>query len=174
MVKEITALMIVEVAGRPKEYLKEALEKHISQLNNIKDAKLVSMKIAEPKMIDEEKDMYSCFAEVEVCVIGLQKLLDLVFDFMPSSVEIVDPVDLEINCQETTMFLNDLSGRLHKYDEVAKLAQLRIHQLSQALQQARPTPQQSSVVQPAQITYGDKEEKKTVQKQIKKITKKKK
>lgn len=152
--KEITALMIVEVMGRPPEYLKEAIEKHISQLDNRKDVKLVSSKISDTKKIDEEKDLYSSFAEVEVRVSGLGRLLDLVFEFMPSSIEIVDPENLELNCQETTMFLNDLAGRLHKYDDVAKLAQMKIYQLSQALQQTKQ-PHSQSTLQPAKITYGE-------------------
>lgn len=173
---EITALMIVEVMGRPPEYLKEALDKHISQLNNRKDVKLVSSKISDTKKIDEEKDLYSSFAEVEVRVLGLGKLLDLVFEFMPSSIEIVDPENLELNCQEATMFLNDLSGRLHKYDDVAKLAQMKIYQLSQALQQTKqqPSSQSSSAIQPAMVTYGDGTEKKSVVKTISKKSSKKK
>jgi len=163
MVKEITALMIVEVAGRPPEYLKDALEKHISQLNNRKDVRLVSSKISDARKVDEEKDIYSCFAEVEVRVIGLSRLLDLIFDLMPSSIEIVDPDNLEINCQETTMFLNDLSGRLHKYDEVAKLAQMKIYQLSKALEEAKQASVKQSApqsaIQPASITYGNGDEK---------------
>lgn len=134
MTKEITALMIVEMMGRPKEHLIEMLDKHISKLSDIKNIKLISKKISDAKKVDEEKDMYSCYAEVEVEVPDLPTLTSIVFDFMPSSIEIVDPSNLEMNCQDATMLLNDLTTKLHRYDEIAKLAQLKIYELTNALQ----------------------------------------
>lgn len=128
----ITAVMIVEIAGRPPEHLSKALEAHIGKMDTLKDVTIVSRKFSEPNKIDEEKDIYSCFAEVEVEVETMFRLTELIFDFMPSSVEVLEPDSVNMNAQEASMFLNDLSGRLHKYDEVAKVAQLRNKQLMAA------------------------------------------
>lgn len=176
--QKITASMIVEVVGRPPEYLKEALGSHIDKINQIEKTSLNSVKIAEPRIIEGEEDFYSCFGEVEVEVPTLGKLMDLVFDFMPSSVEIIDPSDLEFDCQEATMFLNDLAGRLHKYDEVAKVAKAHIDQLNQKLQvyQAREKKIQESPIRPLKISMNAPEKKEepkdTVEKPKKETTKK--
>ncbi|MEI7719090.1 MAG: hypothetical protein WCI72_04435 [archaeon] len=170
--QKITAMMIIEVAGRPPEYLEEQLRVHLDKLNQIKDVKLISLKIAEPRLIEEEKDLYTCFGEVEVETIGFSTLIDLVFDFMPSSIEIISPNDIEFNCQEATMFANDMAGRLHKYDELAKIARMQIQQLSQQLQQSRPAAIQAPAnpIQPVKISMNtpEKEVKSNKQKPSKK------
>jgi len=174
--------MFVEVAGRPPEYVKNSLELHVKKIGEVKDVKLLSCKLAEPKKIEGGEDLHTCFAEVEVELLGLSKLLDLIFDFMPSSIEIVDPEYLEMGCQEATMFANDLAGRLHKYDDVAKMASMQVQQLTQKLQAmqqfvnlGQPKPSQSPY-QPLKITMQPSEEKKSVSKKEKvvKPTRKKK
>ena len=159
--QKITAVMIIEVAGRPPEYLINSLKIHLDKLNHIPGVQVISSKIAEPRLIEEEKDLYTCFGEVEVKTIGLIKLMDLVFDFMPSSIEIIDPMDLELNCQEATMFMNDLTGRLHKYDEIAKIARMQIQQLTQKIQSSQPSqvaPKQTSPFQPIRITMDNQKQ----------------
>lgn len=175
--QKITAIMIIEVAGRPPEYLTESITAHIEKLNHIKDIKLISSKISEPTIVESEKDIYSSFAEVEIEAMGLSKLMDLIFDFMPSSIEIIEPSNIELNCQEATMFVNDLAGRLHKYDEVAKIARFQIQQLSAKLAQAQQNPSASrpqNPIQPMKVTMqsGNSDTKQKSNKKPKKKTKK--
>ena len=154
--QKIRAIMMIEVAGRPPEYLAESIGAHINKLNSVKDVRLVNSKISKPAIVDSSKDLYSCFAEVEVETTGLINLMDLVFDFMPSSIEIIEPVDLELNCQEVTMFMNDLAGRLHKYDEVAKIAGFQIQDLKNKLirmqQILQPSQKSQNMQQPLRVT----------------------
>jgi hypothetical protein len=131
--KKIQAIMIVEVAGRPAEYVKQGLEIHISKLDQFQDITLISKNISEPKKLENQQEAYVCFAEIEFQVPTFQRLLDVVFDFMPSSIEIVEPGKIEMDSQEATMFVNNLAGRLHRYDELAKVAQFKIRQLSEEL-----------------------------------------
>jgi hypothetical protein len=174
--KKITAIMIIEVAGRPPQYLIDSMRAHVDKLNHIKGVSLVSSKLSEPAIVESEKDLYTCFAEVEVRTDGLAKLMDLMFDFMPSSVEIIEPIDLQLNCQEATMFMNDLSGRLHRYDEVTKIMQMQIQQMSAKLSQMQQTqqPVSKNPIQPIQITMQHSSEEKEVKKPSKKSSKKKK
>ena len=175
--QKITAIMIIEVAGRPPEYLTNSMQLHIEKLNQLNGVRLVSSKISEPRVVESEKDLYTCFAEVEVEADSLARLMDLVFDFMPSSMEIIDPVDLELNCQEATMFVNDLAGRLHKYDEVAKIARMQVQQLTNKLVQGQQTQQQAqrpaSPIQPIKITMNPGEADKKQKTQSKKSNKSK-
>ena len=175
--QKITAIMIIEVAGRPPEHLVESIKNHTGKLNTIKGVKLINSKISEPVAVENEQDLYTCFAEVEVETEGLSKLLDLMFDFMPSSVEIIEPVDLELNCQEATMFMNDLSGRLHKYDEVVKIMQMQMQQMASKLSQVQQMQAPSNPIQPLRITMQEntekKEQKQYSKKPVKKAKKKK-
>ncbi len=152
MAQKIHAIMIVEVAGRPPEYLINSLQMHVDKMKDISGVELVSSKLATPRKLDEEKDLYTMFAEVEVKTDSFAKLLDLVFEFMPSSIEVIDPLDIELNLQEATMFMNDLSGRLHKYDDLAKIAKFQIQELNQKLQQMQPRPKVTEVIQPLKVT----------------------
>jgi len=149
--KNIRAVMIIEIAGRPATHVKEALEAHIGKMDALKDVMIVYMKISEPTLIDEEKEIYSCFAEVEIEVETLFRLSELIFDYMPSSIEVLSPDSVSLNVQESSMFLNDLAGRLHKYDEIAKIAQLRNKQLFNAYQQLQAQIAQKAIKEPKKV-----------------------
>jgi hypothetical protein len=167
MEQKVRAILIVEIAGRPPEHIREALKGHVGKMKSIKGVEYISEDVSEAKLIDEEKDVYSCFAEVEVEVENFAKLTELVFDFFPSSVEVIEPESLRFNAQEATMFLNDLAGRLHKYDEIAKIAQLQTKQLAQRLQMFQ-TALAEQKVKVEEKTEKPKKEKKVVKKKSKK------
>jgi hypothetical protein len=78
--------------------------------------------------------MFTCFAEVEFGVESFVRLTEIIFDFMPSSIEVIEPGELRMGMGDATSFLNTLTGRLHRYDEIAKLAQMRNQQLVQKMQ----------------------------------------
>ncbi|MFZ5955815.1 MAG: hypothetical protein ACOYT4_05300 [Nanoarchaeota archaeon] len=133
--KKVSAIIIVEVAGRPAEHIKEALKNHVEQLKFDKNIEVISVEIREPKRIEIEEEMYSCFAEVEIKVTNFTKLLEIIFDYMPSSIQILEPEELNFNLNDATAFTNDLAGRLHKYDEIAKIAQMQTQQILAKFQQ---------------------------------------
>jgi hypothetical protein len=160
MVQKIRSIMIIEVAGRPPEYLTDSLKAHVEKINGIKGAKLISSRIAEARKIDEEKDLYTSFAEAEVETDTLGKLMDLILEFMPSSVEIMEPAEVVFDCQEATMLFNDLSGRLHKYDEVAKVARMQIQQLSEKLAKLEQGQKSASIIQPFNVSMSPREDEK--------------
>tara|TARA_Y100000310_G_scaffold84575_1_gene81461 strand:- start:2143 stop:2670 length:528 start_codon:yes stop_codon:yes gene_type:complete len=135
MAEEIRALMIVEIAGRPAEHVVETLKNHVGQIKNFKDIKVFDIKISAPKELEQQKGLFTCFAEVEFGVESLGRITDVVFDFMPSSIEILEPGRVGFDANEATGFLNTLSGRLHKYDEIAKVANLQNQQLFRKLQE---------------------------------------
>jgi hypothetical protein len=135
--------MIVEMAGRPAEHLKESLEKHIGILNEVKDIKVHSTKVNEPKVIEVEnpnKDaepMFTTFAEADFECESFARLSETMFDFMPSSVEVVEPMKVSMDLSEATALLNNISGRMHRYDEIAKIAGARLRQMGGQLELAK-------------------------------------
>ncbi len=159
---DVKAILIIEIAGRPKEHLVGALKEHIAKFNQIKDVELVSESYSEPKQV-ENKDFYTCFAEIEIEVENFNKLTEVVFDFMPASVEVIKPDKVSFDLVDATSFLNNLSGRLHRYDEIAKVANFRMQQMAQQLQ----------FIQQKQAEEDSKKESKKSKKKTKKTKKKK-
>ena len=133
--------MIVEMAGRPAEHLTAALEKHIGVLNSVKDIEVHSIKVSKPTEIEtkenNENTMWTVFAEADFECESFSRLSDTMFDFMPSSVEIIEPSKVTLNMSEATGLLNNISGRMHRYDELANLAGGRLQQMTAQLQGAQ-------------------------------------
>ena len=128
MAQKVTAIMIVEIAGRPADHVKSALESHVGQLKQIKWIDVHSIEISEPAKV-EDKDFFTCFAEVEFTTESFGRLTEIIYDFMPSSIEIVEPATIEFDAQEATEFANNLSGRLHRFDEIVKITQAQAQQI---------------------------------------------
>ena len=135
--------MIVEMAGRPPEHLKEALEKHIKILDDVKDIEVHSIKVSEPAEIKfedkkvEGEPMFTAFAEADFECESFARLSETMFDFMPSSVEVIEPSKITMDLHDATNLLNNISGRMHRYDEIAKIAGARLQQMSAQLDMAQ-------------------------------------
>lgn len=137
--------MIVEMAGRPAEHLTKSLEEHVSILRQIKDAEVHEIKVSEPReiKIDEKaevkkgEEMFTAFAECDFEVPSFSRMSETMFDFMPSSVEVIEPSNVSLEISEATDLLNNISGRLHRYDEIAKVAGERLKQMDGQLKMAQ-------------------------------------
>jgi len=121
--------MIVEVAGSPAEHVKESLENHVKVLKDSKEVNVNSISISEPKEVVDGKGVYTCFSEVDFEAETFARVSEVVFDFMPSSIEILEPSKVSLDTFQATNLLNNISGRMHKYDEVAMMAQAKINEL---------------------------------------------
>ena len=146
--------MIVEIAGRPGAHVKESLEKHINILNDVKDIEVHSISVSEPKEIegsdaDGAEMMFTCFAEADFECESFGRLTETMFDFMPSSVEVIEPSKVVISTGEATALLNNISGRMHKYDEVAKVLQYRMREMAMQLQAAQEALKNKEEAKPA-------------------------
>lgn len=138
----VRAIMIVEMAGRPAAHLTETLENHVSILNKVEDVIVHSIRVSEPKEIEQKdvaKDdvMFTAFAECDFETESFARLSETMFDFMPSSVEVIEPSKVSMDTGESTSLLNNISGRMHRYDEIAKVAGMRLQQMNAQLQAAQ-------------------------------------
>ncbi len=131
--------MIVEMAGRPAEHVKESLTKHVGVLDKLSDITVHKTTVSDAKEVELPKDaskteqMFTCFAEVDLETENFSRMTQVMFDFMPSSVEVIEPSKVLLDSGEATELLNNLSGRLHRYDEVARVSQFKTHQLESQL-----------------------------------------
>jgi len=135
--------MIVEMAGRPAEHLTTAIEEHIGILNKVDDIVVHSIKVSEPREVELPKDapagdaMFTTFAEADFETETFARLAETMFDFMPSSVEVIEPAKVSLDMGEATALLNNISGRMHRYDDIMKMASGKIHQYEAQLQAAQ-------------------------------------
>src|SRR4030067_3618978 len=121
--KKVNAVMIVEVLGRPAEYLTETLNEIIKKIREEKGVAVLGTKVNEPVEMKEQKGFYSSFAEIEVDVDEILYLAILMFKYMPAHVEIISPQTLALSNFGWNDIFNEIVRRLHGYEEIARILQ---------------------------------------------------
>jgi len=110
---------IVEMMGKPAEHLQGTLKTYIEKLKADKKIVFIQEDYAKPEPV-EKSTLFTTFVEIEVLMKDLTKVIEFNFDFMPSSVEIIEPTQLVLKNEAMNGLLNDLQARLHKVDMVLK------------------------------------------------------
>jgi hypothetical protein len=105
--------MIIEIVGKPKEHVEDSMRLLLKKLNDEKNMNVLEGKVHKPK---EQGSFYTSFVELELLVKDMAVFTTLCFDYMPSSVEIVQPESMKIKCVEISDFVNDMLAKLHDVD----------------------------------------------------------
>jgi len=134
MAEKIKAIMILEILGKPKNYVKKILTDIVKKLGGEEGVKILKKNIAAPKSLETDAELFTSFAEIEVET-NLQKLMFLLFYYMPSHVEIIEPEELKISHTDLNLFFGELSKKLHQYDELAKTMMMERKALDQKMQE---------------------------------------
>ena len=108
---------IIEVLGKPKEHIENALKEYIEHIKE--DSELVILD-EQYSVAKEEESLWSKFVELELVIKGTRKLIGFCFEYMPSSLEVLKPEQLIMTSNELSNFLNDLQSRLHSVDMAVK------------------------------------------------------
>jgi len=122
--KGIAAIMILEAIGKPPEHITEALENLIKEIEKEKGVTILNKKINEPIEMEKQKGFYTTFAEIEVEVEEVLHIAILMFKYMPAHIEIISPELIVLTNNGWNDILNELTRRLHGYDEVARVIQV--------------------------------------------------
>lgn len=138
--QKVHALMILEIIGKPKEFLLETLENLVKQMDSEQGVVVKSKNIKEPKKVEEktqiadasggkfkvegQNDFYVSFAELEIETENLFNLIFLMFKYMPAHVEIFSPELIALTNTGLNDILNELIRKLHGYDEIARVLQV--------------------------------------------------
>jgi hypothetical protein len=161
--KGIRAIMILDIIGRPPEYLTETLGKMVEAMNEEKGVKVINKKISVPVFIKDRTDFYTSFAEIEIEVEQISNLAILMFKYMPAHVEVLSPELLVLSNGGWSDILSELTTRLHAYEEVARITQTEKGILEKKLRELLESPAKAG---------GAGGAKKSVKKVSKKIKKK--
>lgn len=111
--------VIIEVLGKPEEHVDKALHVYMEKIKQEKDLIILETDFSE---IEPQEALFSGFVELEMLTKDLMKLVWFCFDYLPSSVEIIEPERLSFKNNELSSFLNDLQTRLHLIGEELKIA----------------------------------------------------
>lgn len=111
----IKARIIIEIAGFPKEHIEEVLKKIVQKIKTEK--KVLKYQIFEA---EQHEKLYSTFTEMEIEFKNLEELSAFCFDYMPSSIEILSPLELKLLAKDYENMFNDIMAKLHQYDMTIK------------------------------------------------------
>jgi len=109
---------ILEVLGKPKEHVEKTIKTLVGKVKERPEISIINEKFAEIKSV--EKTMFSTFVELEMVFKGITPLTSFCFDFMPSSLEIEKPEQILVKNRDMSNIFNDLQGKLHNVDMIAK------------------------------------------------------
>lgn len=113
----IRCKVIIEILGKPKEHVEKTLRMYAGKIKNDSGFIVIDLEFSESV---EKENLWSMFAELELVVKGLPKLIAFCFDYMPSSVEIIKPEEFTTKKSTVENMLNDLQSRLHNVDMIVK------------------------------------------------------
>jgi len=131
MVK-VKAIMILEVLGRPADYVVESVSLLIENIKKEKGVKVLNQKIADSKKV-ENKDLFSSFAEIEIETENILILMDIMFRYMPAHIELIEPEKMQLETSDWNSILNNLAMKLHRYDELTKILSIEKQILTQQI-----------------------------------------
>ncbi len=118
--RRLTLRAVIELAGRPKEHIEQAMKLLVEDMRQQEDLKIEESEIFDAKKVVEEGEMYTIFAELVVEAKDMIALNKFCFDYTPSSIEIHEPAHIDLDAASATGFLNDLLARLHETDMALK------------------------------------------------------
>lgn len=114
----IKAIIVFELAGKPKEHIEKTMKAYLA---NIKSDGRIKVKQEEYGDTEEHDDgIFSTFCEIEAVVVNLDTLNWLAVNFMPASIEVIEPDKPEINANHITGWFNDLLAKLHETSNVMR------------------------------------------------------
>ena len=108
---EIQIKTIIEILGKPKEHVETTMQNVLTELEKKEGITIVSKEIAKTK---ELENFFSTYADLELKMTDMDKLIDFCFDFLPSSIDILEPEKFDLGSKKLSDFFNDLLAKLHQ------------------------------------------------------------
>ncbi len=128
MSKKIIFRAVIEVLGKPPEHVEKSLQEYVENIKKSKNYEVIKEKCAQIQK-QEEQELWSNFAELEIKTGKVEHLTSFCFEYMPSMIEVLEPKEISWTEQEFSVFLNDLQSRLHQIDLIAKQVKIENDQL---------------------------------------------
>jgi hypothetical protein len=134
--EKIRASFVVEVLGKPPEHVTQTLKDLIKQIGEEEGVKVTGEDIKPPVLMKNQKDFYTTFAEIEAEAENIMRLVFIMFKYMPAHAEIISPQNFLLKNADFDDILNELTRRLHGYEELARILQTEKMILENKLREA--------------------------------------
>ncbi len=108
---------IIEILGGPKEHVVSTLKAYVEKIRADENYTIFKEDYSEPKEVDK---LFSQFVELDMLAKDASAIAFFCFDYMPSSIEIIEPENFHYRAADFSGFFNDLQARLHKIDRFVK------------------------------------------------------
>jgi hypothetical protein len=188
--KKIKAIIILEILGKPKEHIVGVMKNLIETIGKEPGIKIINKKVHDvrkfenkdengrPIIIQGQEDLFTTFAEIEFEADSVMDLLRICFNYMPASVEIIEPERFTMTNIDFNSLVNEIMRRLHHYDAVAKSALMNNQILANHLQALEKNQQSKDISNRLNLNLTtnpqEKKETKTSKKPVKESKKNKK
>ena len=179
MENEIRALIILEILGRPAEYIVKSMEDIASKIGTEKGVKIITKKVHEAKAVEKADNLFTTFSDIEIGAENIETLFRIIFTYNPSHIDIINPEQLVLKNTSLNLIANEIIRKLHQYDEVAKILSIERNILANKLRQANiPVSEIPSAMHPEiqkqAVKAADKKSGSKIKKQKGKTSRKKK
>jgi|SRR3989344_927709 len=118
--EKIQAIMILEILGKPADYVSGSLNELVNRLGKEKGVKILNKQFHEPLSVKESKELFTTFAELEIEFETIEMYLAVLFAYMPAHVEVVSPENLALPAAYFNDLGNKIIQRMHNYDAITK------------------------------------------------------
>ena len=105
---------IIEIAGKPKDHIKQTMKLVMKKLAEEEGTKIIHFKTHEPA--EHEGGVFNTFTEVEIGFADFEHVFNFCFEYLPSSIEFVEPENPGIDLMKLSHLFSELIGRLHNID----------------------------------------------------------
>lgn len=112
---QILTRIILEMLGGPKNHIEKTMVDYVESIKNHADYDIIKEYISDSNE-QEDKKLFSLYAELEIWFKDAEKLLAFCFDSLPSSIEIIEPEEFKFKSNQFAGLLNDLQAKLHFLD----------------------------------------------------------
>ena len=111
-----TVRATIEVLVYPEDHVKTTIEKIVEKLKNEEGIKIIKSEIQKTEKIKE--NFFASFAETEMKINDFSRLLNFCYNYLPSSLEILDADKITLPIREFSMGINEMLAKLHHYNLV--------------------------------------------------------
>ncbi len=113
----IRFIAVIEMAGKPKEYIEQTIREYADTIKKDKNFYVYKEDFAETR---QHEGLFSTFVELEIAAKNPQGMVAFCFDYMPSSVDVIEPLNFSFDAYQFSSLLNDMQAKLHNIDMLVK------------------------------------------------------
>lgn len=115
----IRASAFIEVMAVDEDTTTSALKNHLDKIKSQEGIKIFKEDLDEPEEVEDPPQQvsqaYSQIAEIEFIVSSVKNLITFTFLYGPSSVEVLEPEEVELKISELQDMANTTAALVHQY-----------------------------------------------------------